>query len=350
MALAVVLLSAGRTHFLDSILAHAELKYLIPIACVIPFMSLARLNSAILMGLNKYIAFNLLNILLYLLLAVNFVIFVIFLHMEVLGALLSFFISYAILSAVYLFTIYGSGRMREAEPDNDVIKTPALFNYGLRMFLMPILLLILYRVDSFFLSYYCDVNAVGFYSVALSLVELLLFIPESTGTILFPKLSYSGSDEREKKFAFILKISALLTMVCTIILLLSVKYILPLVYGNVYLESVKISYLLIPGILAMSTYYLFSSYFLAAGMPGIVTMILAAVLVIKTALCALLVSRMNIYGAAIASTVSYITCFAAFLVIFRMRSKFKISDMFVLSGSDMNFIRNSLNNMFDFEK
>jgi len=211
-------------------------------------------------------------------------------------------------------------------------------------------LLVLYRIDSFFLSYYCDVRAVGFYSVALSLVELLLFIPESVGTVLFPKLSGFGSDEREKKFTFILKVSVLLTLCGALLFLLSIKYILPLIYGNIYLESVNISYLFIPGILAMSTYYLFSSYFQAMGMPGIVTIILAGALVVKTALCALLISSLNVYGAAIASSVSYIACFVVFLVIFKVKSKSKISGMFMISAADINYIRNSLNNVFDLEK
>ncbi len=330
-------LFAARAHFLKNILSGIDPRYLILIALAIPFMGLVRLYSAIVMGFGRYIAFNILNITLFLALAAGFVGLVIFAKMGLAGALISFALAYFIMSFIYLIVILSSRVMRETDKAGGV-DVKGLLSYGARIFLVPVLLLILYRIDSFFLSYCINAKAVGFYSVALSLAELLLFIPESTGTILFPKLAYTASADVDRKFVSILRVSIVITVVGAGLFFAGIRYVLPLVYGRLYLESVPLANILLPGLAAMSTYYLFASYFQAIGRPGLVSAVLAAVLLEKVLLCGLLIPRYGAGGAAMAATISYLSCFAIFLWIFRKRAKFAVSDILMLKGSDLNFI------------
>ena len=343
------ILFATRAHFLKNILSGIEGHYLILVALVIPFMALVRLYSAIVMGFNRYLAFNILNITLSLTLAGSFIMLVIFGKMALAGALISFVLAYFIMSFVYLAIILLSGSMRLLN-NGAGVDVKGLIGYGARISLVPVLLLVLYRADSFFLSYYMDAGAVGFYSVALSLAELLLFIPESTGTILFPNLAYSASGDVDRKFVSALRISIIVAAGAGILFFAGARYILPFFYGKVYIESIGLCYILLPGLFAMSTYYLFASYFQAVGRPGLVTAVLAGVLLEKIILCAFLIPRLGPGGAAIAATISYATSFAVFLWAFQKRAKFTVSDIVVLKGSDINFIRNSFNNIFDFQK
>ena len=229
------------------------------------------------MGFNRYLAFNILNITLSLTLAGSFIMLVIFGKMALAGALISFVLAYFIMSFVYLAIILLSGSMRLLN-NGAGVDVKGLIGYGARISLVPVLLLVLYRADSFFLSYYMDAGAVGFYSVALSLAELLLFIPESTGTILFPNLAYSASGDVDRKFVSALRISIIVAAGAAILFFAGARYILPFFYGKVYIESIGLCYILLPGLFAMSTYYLFASYFQAVGRPGLVTAVLAGVL------------------------------------------------------------------------
>lgn len=337
-----------KTPFFKNILSEVSYGYLVIIAMVIPFMSFSRLNSAIVMGFNRFLAFNILNIALFAMLAIFFAAFVIFGGLKLFGALISFASAYFIMSVVYAVVVASSKRMREISKDRPDIRR--LVGYGARVFLVPILLLVLYRADSFFLSYFIDVRAVGFYSVALSFAELLLFIPESTGTILFPKLAHTEAESINSKFIFILRVSLVLIAGCAALFFLTIRHLLPFVYGGLYLESVRLTYILLPGLAAMACYYLFSSYFQAIGRPGFVTLTLLAVLAEKCLLSYFLIPRFNSAGAAAATTISYASCFLVFLTAFRMRAKFRMKEIFVLKQSDINFMRNSLNNIFDFQK
>jgi len=351
IVLTLALLLAHKTYFLGNVLITGGFGQLAIIAFAIPFMGVARLNSAILMGFNRFISFNILNIALYVVMAINFIIFVIILRMGLFGALLSFMLAYLILSIVYMISILKSQRLRvEYKEPLENISAAILLSYGWRAFLVPILLLVLYRVDSFFLNYYATIGAVGFYSVALSFAELLLFIPESTGTILLPKLVYSEPGDIDNRFIYILRISIALTFATAVLFLLTIRYVLPFVYGDVYLPSVQLTYILLPGLVAMSTYYLFSSYFQAIGRPGLVTGILVIALTVKIVFCNIFIPKISSSGAAIASTISYLVCFMVFLTVFVIRSKFKLSEVFILKSSDVNFIKNSLNDIFDFQK
>ncbi len=348
--MAALLFLSARTRLLEDVLLKTGFGYLAVILLTIPFMGVSRLNSAILMGFNKYVSFNILNIVLYLVMGINFVIFVIVLQMGLFGALLSYLSAYLILSVIYLAVIVTSKRFQDTAPSRDGVDLKTLLGYGVRAFLAPILLMVLYRADSFILNYYTTISAVGFYSVALSLAELLLFIPDSTGAILFPKLVYTSPEEVDKKFVFILKMSFALTLITAILFAGTIRYILPLVYGNLYTDSVRIAYLLLPGLVAMSAYYIFSSYFQAIGRPGLVTMVLAVVLASKVVLCGLLIPKFNSSGAAIACSISYGLSFIIFLSIFILRSKFKFKEIFTYKASDFAFIRSSLYSVFDFQK
>ncbi len=341
-------LLAIKTQILKNMLSSINYRYLIIIAIAIPFMNLTRLNSAIIMGFNRYVAFNILKIALFVAWAVFFVIFVIIAKLSLFGALISFASAYLIMSLIHIIVVFGSDKIRELS--NKKINSTTLLGYGTKVFLVPILVLLIYRIDLFFLGYYIDMRAVGFYSVALSFTELLLFIPESIGTILFPKLSYTEKENVDKKFIFILRISLILTATTACIFFIVIRYLLPFVYGDLYLQSVKLTYILLPGLFAMSSYYFFSSYFLAIGKPGFVSIILSIILIEKTLLCYLLIPRLSSVGAAIATAVSYSTCFIVFLLVFRTRTKFKMKEIFILQQSDINIIRNSLNNIFDFQK
>ena len=342
------LLLAAKTDFLRSVLLEQNYGFLIVIAMVIPFMAIARLNSAIIMGFNRFLAFNILNIALFVIMAVNFIIFVVFARLELFGALISFASAYFLMSVVYIIVVFSSNRMREAS--KNTVNAKNLLGYGARIFLVPILLLILYRIDSFFLGYYVGASAVGVYSVALSFAELLLFIPESTGTILFPKLALAEPESVNNKFSLILRVSVMLTAGMAGLFFITIKYLLPFVYGNAYLASVRLTYVLLPGLVAMSGYYLFSSYFQAIGKPGFVAITLFVILAEKILLSYLLIPRLDLLGAAIATTVAYFTSFVVFLFAFQKRARFNMREMLVLKQSDINFIRNSLNNMFDFQK
>lgn len=351
IGVAVLLLLLSQIRFSGNALLKYDFSYLAIIAIVIPFMNSSRLNSAVLMGFNRYVSFNIMNVALYLTMIVSFFIFVVIFKMGLTGALISFLLSYMIMSVIYwVITLNFGGMSKKLSETTEKVKTKTLLKYGSKVFLVPILLLLLYRIDSFFLSYHMAISSVGFYSVALSIVELLLFIPESTGTILFPKLMYVKPEDIGKSFLFIFKISVVITLSAELVLCAGIKYILPFIYGNVYMESVKLAYVLLPGIFAMSTYYLFASYFQALGKPGIVTFVLIVAFIVKLVLCILLIPKFGSIGAAISSTGAYAVCFIMFLLIFRERSRFKMKEIFTLQKEDLNIIRNSLNNIFDFEK
>lgn len=326
-----------------------ELKplYLFMIALALPFINILRLNSAILMGFNKFISYNLLNIALFLTMALSFILFIVLLKMGLFGALLSFLISYIVMSGVYLFMIFKSKEIREYTAQAcEKIKIFTLFNYGKKVFTVPILFLVLYRIDAFFLSHYSSMKEVGFYSVALSFAELLLFIPESVGTVLYPKLAYMSGKELAEKFLSTLRISMVLTLAIALIIFATIKYVLPWMYGVVYEESIKLTYFLLFGMVMFSSYHLFSSYFQATGRPHVLVAVLSIGLVVKTILCFIFIPVMNSSGAAIVSVLSYLVCFLIFLRIFIKETRFRTKQIFVLEPSDFNIIKNSFKAIF----
>jgi O-antigen/teichoic acid export membrane protein len=345
---AAVFAAASKTQAMRFILPGVENRYILMIAVAVPFMGLVRLYSALTMGFNRYLAFNMLNVSLYLVMAVIFAALAVFLRSGLGGAVVSFISAYIFMSVIYILVIVTSGRM--AGDKGVSMNMGGIVGYGARVSLVPILLLLIYRIDSFQLNHYALPSAVGFYSVALSFAELLLFVPESIGTILFPDLSYTAPEDIDSRFASILRVSFALTLALALIFFLSMRHLVPFVYGGLYRESVGVAYILLPGLLAMSGYYLFASYFQAVGRPGFVTVVLAAVLAEKGLLCRILIPAIGPAGAAVSTSVAYLTCFIIFLTAFRRRSRLGVREILVLTPADMNSIRSSLNNILDLQR
>jgi len=349
LLITALLLGFHKVSFLTNKLPELRFSYLFIIALAMPFINIVRLNSATLMGFNKFISFNILNIAVFAVMVLNFIIFVVILKMAFFGALLSFLLSYLIMSAIYLIVIFRSNEIHGYDRKfSEKINVTTLLNYGTKFFLVPVLLLILYRIDTFFLSYYSAMSVVGVYSVALSFAELLLFIPESTGTILYPKLAYLQKIDANKRFLFILRMSMSLTFGVTVIFFITIRYLLPMVYGVAYNDSIELTYLLLPGIVAISSLYLFSSYFQAIGKPIIITVVLFIVLIVKAGLSYLLIPIMGSSGAAIATTLSYLFCFLIFLVIFVIKTRFQLKEIFLFKSSDFSILKNSINDLIHF--
>jgi Na+-driven multidrug efflux pump len=101
----------------------------------------------------------------------------------------------------------------------------------------------------------------------------------------------------------------------------------------------------LPGVFAISSFYLFAPYFEAMGRPGIVTIVLVSGLAVKLVLCVLLIPIFGAAGAAISSTAAYSICFILF--IFLARSKFKMKEIFTLK-EHFTVIKDLFNNIFDF--
>lgn len=330
------LVTASRGFLLGSILKGIPAVYVSIMTLVIPLLMLHQMSLSAILGLNKIVLFNLFQIICYILILLNFSVFAVGLKMGILGAYLGILVTYLFLDCAYMALV-----IKKITPRIRWDKIKDILHYGLRSFLGGhICFICILRLDSFMLNYFNNIGEVGFYSIALGLAELILLIPLVTGTVLFPKLASQEKEALNASAVKVVRVVFSFLILLAVTFLMAGKWIILLIYGQMYNASLAPMLILLPGFIFISLFYLFFSYFGAVGRPEIVTIILVATLIVKFFSSLFAVSRWGMIGAAAASTVSYVLCGFALLTAFYKKSKKSLKDIFVVRRDDIKYVWN----------
>jgi O-antigen/teichoic acid export membrane protein len=173
--------------------------------------------------------------------------------------------------------------------------------------------MLLLRVDTFILEHIRGIAEVGTYSIATGLAEMVLLIPSALGTVLFARLPAATRAEREAVTPVMVRRTLLVSGVLCAILAVASSNILAVVAGPRFVSAGPAMRLLLPGVLAMSMNYVLYNFF--ASTERIATAVGCFLLgvVMNVLLNLYLVPRYGQNGAAIASSVSYISTTALLL-------------------------------------
>jgi len=162
-----------------------------------------------------------------------------------------------------------------------------------------------HRVDVFIVGGVLGAAAVGQYTVAFNSAELSWWIPLAVGSILFPKASALSADAGIRLGAAACRRTLLVAALSIAVLGVSGHHLIPLLYGEEFRQSVTSFYVLLPSGLLYSVSKVLSSSLWGLGRPEVGIYAGAASLPAMLTLNVVLVPRIGIEGAAIASLVAY---------------------------------------------
>jgi O-antigen/teichoic acid export membrane protein len=176
---------------------------------------------------------------------------------------------------------------------------------GLRALLTVILTLVLVRTDVYMLGPMLGMQAVGQISVASALAEYLWYIPSILSSVLFAAAAASRGPETVTRISRASRFTVAIVAPLALVLMFVGRLVVPLLYGQAYAQAGTLFVLLLPGMLAISLHLVIDSYFAGSGFPPITYATAAGALVMKIALNLTLVPRLEIEGAAVATSVVY---------------------------------------------
>lgn len=213
-----------------------------------------------------------------------------------------------------------------------------IFLYGLGAFISNLFLTGVFRIDVFFLSHYVLINQIGIYSVAVNVSELLLLIPNALGVVLFPHLSGMGKDEQLQTMGQIGRLSFILGLSGTLVLLiLSYPFIL-VIFGRDFINAFIPLLCLLPGLMAMTLNYSYSNFFSSSGQPYIVALSFGIGLVVNIILNLIFVPQYGIFAAAINSSVTYAIITMCFIIAIRLKYQLSYKSYIFPSWNDFLYI------------
>lgn len=214
-----------------------------------------------------------------------------------------------------------------------------IIKYGLKNQLSNIVQLLNYRLDIFVITYFSTVSEVGIYSNAVALGETIWQVSGSISTIIYPLITNAKDKKSMKDFINrTTRITLYIGAVCCIILALISKPIILIMFGKDFLESAAALNWLLPGICFFSISKVLANYLAGIGKPekNIVSSSVSCIFTVIFDF--LLIPKIGIIGASIATTGSYVVSTIITLYYYTKLSGSKLKDIFVLRKDDIDLI------------
>ncbi|HYM09356.1 MAG TPA: oligosaccharide flippase family protein, partial [Bryobacterales bacterium] len=181
-----------------------------------------------------------------------------------------------------------------------------LAKYSLTSYVAGTLQFLIQRIDVLLVSVLLGLRAVGLYSVAYGVAELLMLLPQRINSLYLPRIAGERAPHGKAEEV---RLSSSLVFVGTVgaaaALALAAPFAIRFFYGRAYGPSVSPFLLLLPGICGMAASSIQSAYLSGVGMVHINAAVAAAGLALNVALNLLLIPRYGISGAAVASSLTY---------------------------------------------
>jgi enterobacterial common antigen flippase len=228
-------------------------------AAFAPLSLFFMLGSNILVGLNKIIPYNLLqlgNAVMHMGLVVLAGALGGHVQALLMTAVFGFFLMSIILAA--MLRKYGA---RQWQFDKTAFKSSV--KYAFKAYVICLLGFLVLRGNVFLLKRYCTPDEVGYYSIAAQVGEVLGILPQSAAMVLFPNLVKDQEKRWSTTVKTLLVVAGLMVLVCALAALLMRPFV-SVAFGSKFLPAVPILYWILP-----------SAYFVA--LSGILSQFLAAI-------------------------------------------------------------------------
>ena len=189
------------------------------------------------------------------------------------------------------------------------------YNLGWRVFLSSLFISLLIRFDMMLIRRFLHFDALGIYAVASNIVEMLQMASNMVGSLLLVKLS--DLDDQQESWNTLKKVFIFFFGFLTVANLgfvLVGKPLVSLMYGKDFTPVYNVYLWLIPASFGLSFGSLFNTYLWSKGFPWISVLLPAMALTLNIVLDLILIPIMGLNGAALATSIGYLSWFIVILL------------------------------------
>jgi len=269
------------------------------------------LGSALLVGVDRIVAYNVLD------LVANALVMVLIAAAAVSGAGVTGVIVASLggwwIAAAALYVVL-RGRATSARFDVDVMRSGV--GFAAKTYLITLLGLLVLRGNTFVLETFRGSAPVGQLSIALQIADLFGILPTSVALVLFPRLVREGRAGWSTAVRTSLVVGALVTSACVVAGLVAGPLI-PAVFGWEFEASVGILLALLPGVVFLSMLTVLSQFITAAGLPRSLVVAWIAAFGLVSVLGALTIPGYAGLGVAVSLSATYAVLYVLVVLIAR---------------------------------
>ena len=332
----------------DYFFANISFKLLLYVLMIIPLIFIQKILQSFLHSKENFSKLNLVVILNQLGLLFFSLLFIWLLNLSVLGAVLSFACTQLLMAIVSYFIIKKEYNLAfSLNFSASYLKESLVF--GLKGHASNILTFLSYRVDVFLIAYFIDDVSVGIYSIAVLLVERVWLIPQAVSSVLFARISNLKTDLEKTNFtAFASRNTLFLTSISGIVLAIFSPWLIGILFGAEFNQSVTPFIYMIPGVILFSLSKILANDFVGRGFPQVNSYIALVVALVNIVLNIVLIPDFGLKGAAIATSICYGIDAIIKVIYFSQYNKISFFKFVFISRSDFKFYRNKFNALINY--
>lgn len=337
IVVAVVLYIVNQFYAINILFKGLDNNTLIIVLITIPITNLKSAFINLLLGMQEIGKFNKLNIIdrfLTFLLLVVFIFTTKSVYWVVVSNMLASLLTLIIVSAI-LFIKYKNKIAFSINLFWDMMK------YGIKAQIGNAIQILNYRLDVFVIQYFLTISDVGIYSNAVVLAETMLKVSTSIATVVFPMTTNSKDKLGIKDFINkVTRVTFTIILIGSVILGAISKPLITLLFKKDFSSGSEALVLLIPGIAIFSISNILANYL--AGIGKIENNIVASTAgcIITIVLDLILIPKMGINGASIATSISYIVSTLVTIYYYIRITKSSLKELFIINKDDIKDIKN----------
>ncbi len=275
--------------------------------------------STILQGLQRIVTINVVNLVQGALTLALTALLVIGLQAGLLGALLAYLGASAVSSIVMGALLRRDGGV--FMPGGDISVIRSTLSFGLRGHIGNMLQFFNYRLDMFVVNYFLDPVGVGIYSVSVRFAELLWYLPNAVGFVIFPKAAATKPEVMNTFTPRVFRITLGLTALGALGLMLLGRPLIQFVYSSAFMGAYVPMLVLLPGVVLLGGAKVLTNEIAGRGYPHYNSINSGLALVLTVVLDLVLIPRYGVFGAALASSIAYTVNFFAAIAFYLVVSR-----------------------------
>jgi O-antigen/teichoic acid export membrane protein len=231
-------------------------------------------------------------------------VFIAGLHLK--GVLIGVWLS-TVLLTLLIFVLGVRWNLVTSWPIFSISTWKPLVTYGVKLHVGSMFQTLNYRFDMYLVAFFLGSASVGLYSVGVAMGEWLWLIPGALGASLMHRVATGSEKDVNRMVGVINRLTSAILVLGTLVLALVGSGLIQLLYGEAFSASYVPLLLLLPGIWALGLWKNFMNDLSVRGYPTIKSYTSGVAVLLTVVLDILLIPRWGINGAAIASSIAYLT-------------------------------------------
>lgn len=184
-----------------------------------------------------------------------------------------------------------------------------MLSFGAKGYFANLIQFFNYRLDVFIVNFFLGPTGAGLYSVAVKFAELLWQVPNAVGSVMFPTSAANRRSAMNRFTPRILWSTLALSVLGAFFLAIVGRFAIEVIYTDALLGSYEPLLWLLPGVVVFGGVKVLANDITGRGFPQYNSLVAAVALVATIALDLLLIPRLGLVGASLASTVAYAVSF-----------------------------------------